>query len=80
MEVHVHEILQMMATSGRGYTRESLAQAVLEKFGADTRFSTCAGGGLTAEGVVEFIEARGKLMGPDDALRLDPEKQCECGP
>lgn len=78
MEVHVHEILQMMAASERGFTRDSLEQAVLEKFGDDARFTTCSCSGMTAKGVVEFIEARGKLMGPEDDLRLDPAKQCAC--
>ena len=75
-EAHAHDVLQMMATSGITYTRESLVQAVLEQFGEDTRFHTCAGQGMNAEEIVAFIEARGKLMGPEDDLRLDPSKQC----
>ena len=78
MEVHVHEVLQMMAASPEGFTRESLAGAVLDKFGEAARFTTCSARGLTAGALVDFIEARGKLMGPDDALRLDPSKQCAC--
>jgi probable metal-binding protein len=78
MEVHIHEILQMMAAAGQGWTREGLAQAVVDTFGEEARFATCSGSGLDAREAVAFIEARGKLMGPEDALQLDPGNPCAC--
>ena len=70
----------MMAASPAGFTRASLAEAIRDRFGREARFHTCSSSGLTAEQLVVFIDERGKLAGPDDALRLDPSKQCHCDP
>ena len=78
MEVHAHEVLQMIAASETGFTRASLTDAIIEKYGPETRFSTCGGGGLTAAALVAFLDERGKLTGPKDALRLKPGEACQC--
>jgi probable metal-binding protein len=78
MEIHAHEVLKMIAESETGYTRASLIEAIREKFGPDARFATCGGGGLTAEDLVTFIDERGKLAGPADALQLAPGEECSC--
>ena len=59
--IHGHEVIQMMR--GNSYaTRESLVQAIIDKFGADARFQTCSAEGLNAKQLVEFLEERGKFM------------------
>ena len=78
MEVHAHDVLNMIAASETGYTRASLAEAMRGRFGPDARFQTCSGGGMTAEELVAFIDERGKLAGPDHALRLAPDGSCAC--
>lgn len=78
MEIHAHEVLQMMAASETGYTRDTLAKAIHETFGQDARFKTCSGGGLTAADLVVFLDERGKLAGPEDALHLAPGEECTC--
>ena len=79
-DIHVHEVLQMMAAAETGFTRASLARAIVDRFGGDARFTTCTSRGLTPDALVDFIEARGKLTGPEDALRLDRSKSCACDP
>ena len=78
MEIHAHEVLQMMAASETGYTRATLTQAMAEQFGQDARFKTCSSGGLTAAALVDFLDERGKLAGPEDALHLAPGEECTC--
>ena len=52
----------MMLSSGKAYTRETLAQDILARFGAEARFHTCSAAGMTAQQLVEFLEARGKFV------------------
>ena len=63
---------------GNSYpTRESLVQAIIDKFGADARFQTCSAEGLNAKQLVEFLEARGKFMpAGSDGFTVDESKVC----
>lgn len=76
-EVHGHEVMKMMITSGARYTRASLREAIIERFGADARFYTCSASDLTADGLIDFLAERGKFC--DDAgddLSMTPDKMC----
>jgi len=59
--IHGHEVINMMVESGRPYTVASLRDAIVARFGAEARFHTCSAEGLTPEGLIEFLGARGKL-------------------
>lgn len=59
--IHGHEVIGMMVESGLTYTVESLRNAIAGRFGADARFHTCSADNLTPEGLIEFLNARGKL-------------------
>lgn len=74
--IHGHEVIQMMR--GNSYpTRESLVQAIIDKFGADARFQTCSAEGLNATQLVEFLEERGKFMPTgSDGFTVDESKVC----
>jgi probable metal-binding protein len=39
-EIHAHEVMHMMLERGEAFSRESLARAIVERFGADARFNT----------------------------------------
>lgn len=72
---HGHEVLAMMA--GQSYaTREALVAAIIDRFGADERFYTCSAENLTAEGLVGFLEERGKFMPMGDGFTADQSKVC----
>lgn len=75
--VHGHEVMRMMVSSGRAYTREELEQAILERFGPDTRFYTCSAQGMTASELVRFLEGRGKFIESGDGLRTAPDRICD---
>jgi probable metal-binding protein len=59
--IHGHEVIEMMMASGSVYTTASLRTAIVERFGADARFHTCSADNLNPEGLIEFLDARGKL-------------------
>lgn len=73
---HGHEVLAMM--QGQSYaTREELIEAIIAKFGVEERFYTCCAENLTAGGLVDFLEARGKFMPTDDqGFTADQSKVC----
>lgn len=59
--IHGHDVLNMMLTSGKTYTRSTLVAEIIHKFGHDTKFHTCSAENMTAEELVEFLEKRGKF-------------------
>ena len=65
-----------MLASGKTYTRESLVEAIVRKFGASTRFHTCSAADLTAEGLVDFLDAKGKLVHQEGGLQTSAELMC----
>ena len=75
-EVHGHEVIEMILASQQAYTRESLAAAIITRFGPATRFFTCSAAGLTALELIEFLEQRGKFRPLDDGFTVDPARVC----
>ncbi len=76
---HGHEVLHMM--EGNSYaTKKELVDAIVARFGAEERFYTCSAADLTAEGLVDFLEARGKFMPAaekaDGDFTVDASKIC----
>ena len=74
--IHGHEVLKMMLASGKTYTKVSLTEEIVKQFGADARFHTCSAEDLTAEGLVQFLDARGKLVPQDGGIQTSPDLMC----
>ena len=75
-EVHGHDVMNMMLESNQTYTRESLAAAIVARFGAGARFFTCSASGMTPEQLIVFLEERGKFAPATGGFTLDPERTC----
>lgn len=76
-EVHGHEVMKMMITSGENYTRASLREAIISQFGADARFYTCSASDLTADGLIDFLAERGKFNDAgNESVSMTPDKMC----
>ena len=67
----------MMLTSGKTYTKDTLAQHIISNFGADARFYTCSAQNMTASELVEFLDARGKLVAHNGGLQTSPDLMCK---
>jgi probable metal-binding protein len=74
--IHGHDVLDMMTVSKLTYTRDSLREAIIAKFGADARFHTCSADDMDAAGLIEFLAARGKFTEQAGGFTLDPAKVC----
>lgn len=75
-EIHAHEVMHMMLEQDEGFSRESLAQAITEQFGADAMFCSCSANGMDVRAVIEFLERRGKFVARDDGFNTAQEKIC----
>jgi probable metal-binding protein len=75
--IHGHEVIQMMLDSGKAYTRATLLTDVVAKFGAGSRFFTCSAENLTAEGLVDFLQAKGKFVPCEAGFNTSPDLMCK---
>jgi probable metal-binding protein len=76
-QIHGHEVMQMMMSSGKTYTRESLIADIVSRFGTDASFHTCSAENLTPEGIVDFLEARGKFVAQPGGFSTSPDRMCQ---
>ncbi len=68
----------MLAAAPRSYTRASLRAAILERFGAQTRFHTCSARDMTADELIDFLAAREKFVEHASGdLEADPTRRCD---
>lgn len=75
-QIHGHEVLQMMLQSGKTYTRATLLKAIESTFGPDSRFFTCSVNNLTAEGLIDFLQAKGKFVPSEAGFQTSPHLMC----
>ncbi len=75
-QFHGHEVIQMVATSGKSYTRASLRAAIIERFGKDATFYSCSQSGMSPDEMIDFVKARGKFIEADDALTFNHANAC----
>lgn len=76
-KIHGHEVMEMMIASNSSYTKESLCETILEKFGEDARFYTCSQENMTASDLVEFLESKGKFIETETGFNTSPDKICD---
>jgi len=76
-QVHGHEVMQMMLESGKAYTRATLLTDIVATFGADSRFCTCSADNLTPEGIIDFLQAKGKLVPCADGFQTSSDLMCK---
>ena len=76
-QIHGHEVIQMMLQSGKAYTRASLLTDIVATFGPDSRFFTCSAENLTAEGIIDFLQAKGKFVPCGEGFQTSAELMCK---
>ncbi len=77
MRIHGHEVIQMMQTSGKYYSRATLVAEITAKFGRDTRFFTCSADNLTPEQLIDFLAAKGKFSQSEEGFKFRSEEFCD---
>ena len=75
-QIHGHEVMNLMLQSGKTYTRSSLLADIVTRFGADARFCTCSAQNLTPDGIIDFLQAKGKFVPAEDGFQTSPDLMC----
>lgn len=60
----------------RSFTRESLRDAIHQRFGEETRFFTCSAENMTAEELIDFLAQRGKFVPTDGGFSTQADRIC----
>jgi probable metal-binding protein len=76
-QIHGHEVIQMMLESGKSYTRAGLLTDIVAKFGPNSRFFTCSAENLTPEGIIDFLEAKGKFLVRGEGFQTSADLMCK---
>jgi probable metal-binding protein len=76
-QVHGHEVMEMMLTSGKAYTRDSLRADIIGQFGEEARFYTCSAENMTADELIRFLADRGKFQDAGNGFQTDRSKICD---
>lgn len=74
--VHGHEVKRMVMEAGNSHSRESLVSAIIDKFGEETRFYSCAADNMTADELIAFFENNGKLNQDNYTFFTGPGHTC----
>lgn len=76
MEIHAHEVMRMMLELNRDFSRESLGEAIIERFGEEAKFHSCSADGMDVNEVINFLESRGKFVARADGFNTAEDKIC----
>ena len=76
MDIHAHEVMHMMLESDRAFSRESLAGAIIERFGAEARFCSCSATGMNVDELIAFLQSRGKFVPMEAGFTTASDKIC----
>jgi probable metal-binding protein len=68
--------MHMMLEQDEVFSRKSLTQAIVDRFGVNTRFHSCSASGMDVHAVVDFLESRGKFVARDDGFNTAEDKIC----
>ena len=76
MEIHAHEVMHLMLELDTEFSRDSLARAIIVRFGADAKFHSCSEAGMDVNAVIDFLESRGKFVARADGFNTAQDKIC----
>jgi probable metal-binding protein len=77
VQIHGHEVIQMMLQSGKAYTRVSLLTDIVTKFGPNSQFFTCSAENLSPEDIIDFLQAKGKFVPCEEGFQTSAELMCK---
>ena len=75
--IHGHEVMEMMITSGKSYTKKSLEDEITGKYGVEALFYTCSAENMTAKELVDFLGSRNKFIDGSEGFSTDPDQICD---
>ncbi|WP_372882302.1 YecH family metal-binding protein [Psychromonas sp.] len=75
--IHGHQVMQMMASSAKTYTKSELQAQIASTFGADARFHTCMDSDMSSTDLIDFLTSKGKFIESAQGISLPQENICE---
>ncbi|MEI6897531.1 MAG: YecH family metal-binding protein [Psychromonas sp.] len=60
--IHGHEVIDMIASSTKDYTKQALKLEITSKYGEGAHFHTCQGSDLTVDELIDFLSSKGKFI------------------
>jgi probable metal-binding protein len=76
--VHGHVILEHIIEVGGKIPLAEL-KAFAASHGSDATYYTCSASSMSFEGLMQFLESRGKVRLEGDTVTVFPEKMCQHG-
>lgn len=76
-QIHGHEVIHMMLQSGKTYTRASLLADIVATFGPEARFFACSAENLSPEGIIDFLQAKGKFVPSQEGFQTSADLMCK---
>lgn len=76
--IHGHDVMQMMIDAKTPFTRQTLKESIIKKFGPNARFHTCSAENMTPEELIDFLTERGKFVENEggEGFSTNPDKIC----
>jgi probable metal-binding protein len=75
-QVHGHEIMKMMIEEDKLFTESELKNAILTKFGPETRFHTCSAENMTSEQLIDVLKKKGKFIVSEKGIKINKNMIC----
>lgn len=75
--IHGHQVMEMMAKSAKIYSKSELQTEIAAQFGPDARFHTCKDTDLTADALIDFLTAQGKLVESEAGIQMPENQLCQ---
>lgn len=75
--IHGHQVMQMMANSGKTYTKSELQAQIALNFGEDARFHTCMDSDMSSADLIDFLTSKGKFIESEQGFSLPKENICQ---
>jgi probable metal-binding protein len=68
--------MRLMLELDCDFNRESLARAIIDRFGVDARFHSCSQAEMGVQAVIDFLESRGKFVARAEGFNTADDKIC----
>ena len=68
--------MQLMVELNQSFTRDSLRQAIHDRFGREARFFTCSAQDMSTDELIDFLAARGKFVEREGGFSTEADRIC----
>ncbi|WP_160060967.1 YecH family metal-binding protein [Psychromonas sp. L1A2] len=74
--IHGHQVIEILEKSEKAYTKKTLKTMISKTFGDSARFHTCMSSDLTADQLINFLAAKGKIFESTEGISMPKDFLC----